>query len=191
MKPCWRSASRRSQGVRSRPRSGTSPKVGGLSVFPGRHIGRRFPVPPGPPGALRHESEDADDLAPRPPAAPGELTGHTAEAWTVAFSPDGKVLATGSDDTRERQTIRLWDPASGRSLAGWKGHTATVSSLAFSPDGRLLASGSLDSGKPGNPNVILWDVASHQRLASLEGHTGRVRSAGIQPGRPMAGDRQR
>ncbi|MGP0067977.1 MAG: protein kinase domain-containing protein [Isosphaeraceae bacterium] len=115
------------------------------------------------------------------PAAPDDLTGHSAEAWAEAFSPDGKVLATGSDDTRERQTIRLWDPASGRSLGGWKAHTATISSLAFSPDGRLLASGSLDSGKPGNPNVILWDVASYRRLANLEGHTGWVRSLAFSP----------
>lgn len=116
-----------------------------------------------------------------PPAAPDELTGHTAEAWSAAFSPDGKVLATGSDDTGEPRTIRLWDPTSGRSLAGWKGHSATVSSLAFSPDGRLLASGSLDSGKPGNPNVILWDAASRQRLTSLEGHAGWVRSLAFSP----------
>jgi eukaryotic-like serine/threonine-protein kinase len=116
-----------------------------------------------------------------PPAAPDELTGHTAEAWSAAFSPDGTVLATGSDDTREPRTIRLWDPASGRLIAGWKAHTATVSALVFSPDGRLLASGSLDSGKPGNSNVILWDVASHRRLAKLEGHTGWVRSLAFSP----------
>ena len=81
-----------------------------------------------------------------PPAEPDALGGHASEAWAAAFSPDGKVLATGSDDTGERQTIKFWDPASGKPLAGWKGHTAMVAALAFSPDGRMLASGSLDSG---------------------------------------------
>ncbi len=54
------------------------------------------------------------------PKAPDALAGHNDEAWTAAFSPDGKVLATGSDDTDECQTIKLWDPNSGRLLSGWK-----------------------------------------------------------------------
>ncbi len=116
-----------------------------------------------------------------PPSEPEALAGHTAEAWSAAFSPDGSVLATGSDDTRERQTIRLWDPASGRLVAGWKAHTATVSALAFSPDGKMLASGSLDSGKAGNPDVILWDATTHRQLTSLEGHGAQVRSVAFSP----------
>ena len=126
-----------------------------------------------------------------PPSEPEALAGHTAEAWSAAFSPDGAVLATGSDDTRETQTIRLWDPASGRLVAGWKAHTATVSSLAFSPDGTMLASGSLDSGKPGNPNVILWDVDDSSTTGEPRG-THRSGSFGrLQPRRPLAGDGQR
>ncbi len=116
-----------------------------------------------------------------PPAAPDELAGHTAESWAAAFSPDGKVLATGSDDTREPRTIKLWDPDSGQLLAGWKAHTATVSALAFDPDGRVLASASLDSGKKGHPNLILWDPETHGRLANLEGHTGPVRAVAFSP----------
>ena len=116
-----------------------------------------------------------------PPAEPDELAGHAAEAWAAAFSPDGKALATGSDDTREPRTIRLWDPATGRARASWKAHTATVSSLAFSPDGSLLASASLDSGGPGRPNVILWHAASQRPPASLEGHADRVRSVAFSP----------
>ncbi len=116
-----------------------------------------------------------------PPTEPDAIAAHIAEAWTVGFSPDAQILATGSDDTRERQTIKLWDPATGRLIAGWTAHTATVTSLAFSPDGRILASASLDSGKPGNHNVILWDARTHQRLANLDGHTDRVRSLAFSP----------
>ena len=115
------------------------------------------------------------------PTEPDAIAAHIAEAWTVGFSPDAQILATGSDDTRDRQTIKLWDPATGRLIAGWTAHTATVTSLAFSPDGRILASASLDSGKPGNHNVILWDARTHQRLANLDGHTDRVRSLAFSP----------
>jgi len=120
-------------------------------------------------------------------AEPDALGGHSAEAWAAAFAPDGRVLATGSDDTDERQTIKLWDPASGKLRAGWKGHTATVAALAFSPDGHLLASGSLDSGQPGHPNLVLWDARSHQRGAILPGHSVGVRSVAFSPdGRLLA-----
>ena len=115
------------------------------------------------------------------PTSPDALRGHTDEAWSAAFSPDGKVLATGSDDSDERETIKLWDPASGRLLAGWNAHTATVASLAFSPDGRFLASSSLDSGKPESANVKIWEVASRSLLASLLGHDGSVRSLAFSP----------
>jgi len=158
-----------------------------VAEFPGRNEEGFAMFIPG-----RHDLLVANASGPRiwrldPPTAPDAQAGHAAEAWAAAFSPDGKILATGSDDTHERQTIKLWDPASGRLLAGWKAHTATVSALAFSPDGRLLASSSLDSGQPGNPNLLLWDAASHQRLASLEGHTARVRSVAFSPdGRMVA-----
>jgi len=77
------------------------------------------------------------------------LTGHTSLVNSVAFSPDGRLLASGSSD----KTIKLWDVATGSEVRTLKGHTHYVLSVAFSPDGRLLASGSWDD------TIKLWDVS--------------------------------
>ena len=68
------------------------------------------------------------------------LEGHTDLVWSVAFSPNGQTLASGSQD----RTIRLWNPNNGNLKRTLTGHRDAVNSVAFSPDGRTLASGSWD-----------------------------------------------
>jgi WD40 repeat protein/serine/threonine protein kinase len=109
--------------------------------------------------------------------------GHKDEAWAAAYSPDGHLLATGSDDTDEPQTIKLWDPSTGKLLRSWNGGVGTVASLAFSPDGQTLASGHLILGD----NVRLWEVRSGRLLQTLKDHKDVVRSIAFAPdGRTLA-----
>ncbi|HLG15107.1 MAG TPA: hypothetical protein VJH03_11475, partial [Blastocatellia bacterium] len=79
----------------------------------------------------------------------------------VAWSPDGRSLASASDDN----TVRIWDAGSGKLLRSLEGHTHSVNSVAWSPDGRSLASASDDN------TVRIWDAGSGKLLRSLEGHT--------------------
>ncbi len=115
--------------------------------------------------------------------ADSQPAGHKDEAWSVAFSPDGRTLATGSDDSEPDPSIKLWDPTTGRLIRAWAGGEGTVSSLAFAPDGQVLASGHLAS----RANVRIWDAPTGRLLATLEGHTDRVRAVAFEPdGRLLA-----
>src|SRR5512134_2394551 len=104
--------------------------------------------------------------------APVEVGRHKREVYSVAFSPDGKTIASGSND----ETIMLWDAAGGGApKATLAGHKGTVQGVAFSPDGTKLVSCVMYK------IVKLWDVVGGKELASVELHTGSVTGCAFSP----------
>ena len=99
------------------------------------------------------------------------LEGHTGRVNSVAFSPDGTTLASGSWDP----SIKLWDVATRTNIATRTRFTSGVYSVSFSPDGAILASGS------GDTVTHLWDVATWAMITTLQGHTDEVNSVSFSP----------
>ncbi|HEY9902565.1 MAG TPA: AAA-like domain-containing protein, partial [Candidatus Sericytochromatia bacterium] len=99
------------------------------------------------------------------------LEKHQFSVNSVSFSPDGKTVASASDDN----TVQLWDVASGQEIKTLSGHQSYVKSVSFSPDGKTVASAS------GDNTVKLWDVASGQESKTLSGHQSIVNSVSFSP----------
>src|SRR5262249_7905687 len=93
----------------------------------------------------------------------GTLSGPKGFVRGVAFSPDGKLLASVS----EGKDVRLWEVATGHELATFHGHNMFVQAVLFRPDGRSIASGGTDG------MVKIWDVRRSRPVVFL-GHSGWV-----------------
>ena len=97
--------------------------------------------------------------------------GHSISVESVAISPDGKTIVSGSYDN----TIKIWDNQSGECLNTLEGHSGYVSSVAISPDGKTIVSGSYDK------TIKIWDIQSGECLNTLYGHSYFVNSVAISP----------
>jgi WD40 repeat protein len=106
-------------------------------------------------------------IGPRP--AVQTITAHAGGVNAVAFTADGKTLATGGADN----AVRLWDVATGKERATLRGHREAVTSVAIAPDGKTLFSGS------GDKTIKVWDVATGQERTTLEGHGDWVSSLAL------------
>jgi WD40 repeat protein/serine/threonine protein kinase len=99
------------------------------------------------------------------------LKGHARWVTSVAFSPDGKRIVTGSAD----QTARVWDAETGLEILALKGHQGLVHSVAFSPDGKRIVTGSRDG------TAKVWDAEMGQEVPTLKGHRDFVSSIAFSP----------
>ena len=95
--------------------------------------------------------------------------GHSSSISSVAISPDGKTIVSGSWD----KTIKIWDMQSGECLNTLEGHSSYVESVVISPDGKTIVSGDH------NGTIKIWDMKNTKCLNTLKLHSGYVRSVAI------------
>ncbi|RKZ88364.1 MAG: hypothetical protein DRR19_12605, partial [Candidatus Parabeggiatoa sp. nov. 1] len=97
--------------------------------------------------------------------------GHLSTVLSVAYSPDGQTVVSGSYD----KTVKLWEVNTGRLLKTFHGHSSSVTSVAYAPDGQTVLSGSDDK------TVKLWSVRTGLLLKTFAGHTRSVTSVAYAP----------
>jgi WD40 repeat protein len=107
------------------------------------------------------------------------LRGHRGRIFRLVYSPDGRRLASASED----RTVKVWDTSTGELLRTLEGHTANVCGLAFSPDGKRIASAAGGRGElPNEPGeVIVWDALTGKSAVVIRGHTGAVYGVAFSP----------
>jgi dipeptidyl aminopeptidase/acylaminoacyl peptidase len=149
-----------------------------LSAVPHPALAEKLP-------AKRDQRTDGRSPAPRATnhlALRSTMDGHTDAVSSLAFSPDGKLIASGGEDF----SIRIWDTAAGKHVLTWAAHQNMVLSLAFSPDGKLLASASsstihIDPAKPSPGAVKVWEPATGKEKVQLNGDAGWFSQVAFSP----------
>lgn len=99
-------------------------------------------------------------------------SGHYAPVMTVDYSPDGKLIITGSED----KTLKLWEAATGREIRTFNGHTKSVTGVKFSPNGKKIVSSSYFENI-----AIVWDVATGEQLITIKDSLDAIRNAIFNP----------
>ena len=99
------------------------------------------------------------------------LEGHSDNVYSVAYSPDGTKIISGSGDN----TVKIWNANTGQCLQTLEGHSDWVVSVAYSPDRTKIISGSDDR------TIKIWDAITGQCLQTLEGHSSNVISVAYSP----------
>ncbi|HEY7329331.1 MAG TPA: sigma-70 family RNA polymerase sigma factor [Gemmataceae bacterium] len=102
--------------------------------------------------------------------------------FVFAFSPDGKVLATGDAECPDDPLVRLWETATGKELSCHKGHRGDIAAVAFSPDGKLVASGTGSNNPRFRDNSIhVWEAATGRLIRRFEGQHSCISSVAFSP----------
>ncbi|MFM6912243.1 MAG: protein kinase domain-containing protein, partial [Dolichospermum sp.] len=149
---------------------------GGVAVsVVGQNLLRNHPDKPTPKAETLTPPVKEEIVTPSPTEKTAQLqqtlTGHSSSVYSLAYSPDGQTLASGSSDN----TIKLWNPRTGELLQTLSGLSNSVWSLAYSPDGQTLASGSY------HKTIKLWNPRTGQLLQTLTGDSDGVNSLAYSP----------
>ncbi|EDN69616.1 WD-40 repeat protein [Beggiatoa sp. PS] len=99
------------------------------------------------------------------------LTGHSGDVNAVAFSPNGRIIASGSNDN----TVKLWEVNTGKEISTLSETKDDVLTVAFHPDGYLIAAGGNDQ------TIHLWDINTNEKTGTLVGHEGVIYSIAFSP----------
>jgi serine/threonine protein kinase len=133
---------------------------------------QQIPTPPVSPPAAQSDDKFIEQLRAAPAKAlVRSMDGHTAQVMSVAFSPDGRFILSGSMD----KTLKLWDAATGNEVRTFTGAGGFVRCVAFSPDGRFVLGGGEDN------TLRLWETATGREVRAFKGHSDRVLSAAFSP----------
>src|SRR5690348_15304988 len=93
-------------------------------------------------------------------------TAHSMRVMAIAWSPDGKLVASGSED----QTVQVWDATTGAHIVTYARHRDGISAVAWSPDGKYIASGALDA------TTQVWEARTGRALLTYQGQHATVNS---------------